>query len=405
MPGPVHRAAPSPQIPLPPRRPARAAIDPASIALHTFEVPSKKLKTETQINDWLLSEAFFRIMDFVQALNDSVVGMRIPLDPTAIVEVWDDEACRDPNPEHRKVYLSPKVQATLVLLNRVNELVESVPPREREMGRMGNVAFTDWIGLLEQSVDQFLGVLLPQELHGAVPELVPYLAQAFGNGQRRDYGSGHELTFVALLCCLDVLGFFDERDYPALVLQVFDRYLQICRTLQIKYNLEPAGSHGVWGLDDHQFLAFTFGAAQLRENPTVTIMSKPIHENTPAIPREHVLKPKSILNDDLVAAAANDYLYFGCIAHIKAVKRGPFSEHSPMLYDISAVPTWVKVNSGLLKMFVNEVLAKFPVVQHFLFGTLLPLERASTALARDSAPLAYNQQPASPGSSGPVRTT
>jgi serine/threonine-protein phosphatase 2A activator len=45
-----------------------------------------------------------------------------------------------------------------------------------------------------------------------------------------------------------------------------------------------------------------------------------------------------------------------------------------MLYDISSVPGWAKVNSGMIKMFIAEVLRKAPVVQHFYFGALFPFD-------------------------------
>lgn len=81
-----------------------------------------------------------------------------------------------------------------------------------------------------------------------------------------DYGTGHETSFALLLLCLTLVRFLqpapDEERH--VVLTVFLRYLKLCWRLQDVYRLEPAGSHGVWGLDDYHFLPFVFGSAQLK---------------------------------------------------------------------------------------------------------------------------------------------
>lgn len=183
-------------------------------------------------------------------------------------------------------------------------------------------------------------------------EVCEYFSKSFGNRTRIDYGSGHELNFVCFLVCLQKLNVITASDNENISLGVFNDYLEVMRFIQQKFWLEPAGSHGVWGLDDYHFLPFMFGSAQLIGDQYV--------------------RPMSIHDIDVVDMYKETNYYFKCIYFINKVKKTSLRWHSPMLDDISGVKKWEKVNEGLVKMYKAEVLGKLPVIQHFLFGKLLP---------------------------------
>jgi serine/threonine-protein phosphatase 2A activator len=115
--------------------------------------------------------------------------------------------------------------------------------------------------------------------------------------------------------------------------------LKVIRKLILTYTLEPAGSHGVWGLDDHSFIPYIFGSAQL---------TRPIRESEP-MPLEGSVRgaPKTadVVKPEVVDRNRNQNMYFSAIGFINDVKRGPFWEHSPILFDISGIRDgWGKIN-------------------------------------------------------------
>ncbi|THH18965.1 hypothetical protein EW146_g2111 [Bondarzewia mesenterica] len=248
-----------------------------------------------------------------------------------------------------RIHPSKAVKAVIDLLDQLDHWIDEIPPLPTPQ-RFGNLAFRTWGKRLEDRADNLLCSLLPPSFHAVIPHLRPYLLISFGSFVRMDYGTGHETAFAMLLLCLTLIRFLrpDPEEERQVVLVLFVRYLTLSWRLQDVYKLEPAGSHGVWGLDDSHFLGYIFGSAQLRDQD--------------AIPVASVLRPPLPPTN----------LYFMSIMRIHEVKHGPFHEHSSQLYSIATgVQHWAKVHSGLFKMYEAEVLGKRVVVQHIPLGGLI----------------------------------
>ncbi|CAH1643259.1 unnamed protein product [Spodoptera littoralis] len=302
---------------------------------HRFLEPEKAVKTLTDMAIWEKSEAYMEYTGFIATLNDAIKSKPLTVD------------CK----------ISDNVKRLIKMLEIIDNLIDEFPPIEQPQ-RFGNAAFRSWLSKLKLNSTLYLQDALDPSIHLAIPEVKIYLEESFGNATRIDYGTGHEMAFAMFLCCLFKVGNLVAEDNVAVVFLVFNKYLSIARKLQKIYRMEPAGSHGVWSLDDYQFIPFIWGSSQLIDQP-------------------RIYPPAKFLEDDIIDKYHNDYMFISCIKHIKEVKKGPFAEHSNQLWSISAVGSWSKINQGLIKMYKKEVLAKFPVIQHVMFGSLLPIRRFS----------------------------
>ena len=348
---------------------------------HEFVKPVKKIHDGPDVTFFLTSLAYREIVTFILRLNRSVVPRKVLQGDKTVLQTW---------PLHSPdVPFSEPVQRLRGLVQKLGRLVEEVPP-DTGPRRFGNISFRKWYGFVEQQCRPLLQELVGTDLHNAVHELGSYLLGSFGSPQRLDYGTGHELSFMAFLAGLWKVGFFAQDDAEAecrgIVIGVFEPYLDLVRLLIKTYTLEPAGSHGVWGLDDNAFLPYMFGSAQL--SPAIGEADEtPVEGSIPDAP-----EPGAIAKLALLEKEKQHNMYFSAIAFIYDVKKGPFWEHSPMLYDISGIKDgWGKINKGMIKMYNAEVLSKFPVVQHFPFGSLFKWEKDPEAKASPPTTHSSNQ--------------
>lgn len=173
---------------------------------HAFVIPAKRINEGRDVQRFLTSEAYRDIGTFVMQLNIAMCPRKSS--QSGQVETWQLDS---------PLSLSEPVRKLQELLKSIDSMIAEAPP-DTGPRRFGNVSFRKWYEILETRVRGLLQSYLPKAVLefsststdgvSVLDELTPYLLGCFGSPQRLDYGTGHELSFLAFVACIWKLGGF-----------------------------------------------------------------------------------------------------------------------------------------------------------------------------------------------------
>ena len=196
---------------------------------HNFIVPIKRINEGQDVSAFLVSYAYRDITTFLVQLNRAMFPRQEDgsnLDQPRI-KMFDSDSTH--------VAFSEPITRVKGLIEALEAMVDEVPldPGPR---RFGNVAFRKWFELARDRASSFLKAHLPATVisfphtstENSLAELEVYLLGSFGSSQRLDYGTGHELSFLAFLACIWKLGGFeaskDGKEERGIVLGIVKPY-------------------------------------------------------------------------------------------------------------------------------------------------------------------------------------
>jgi serine/threonine-protein phosphatase 2A activator len=164
---------------------------------HNFIQPTKRIHEGQDVNEFLSSRAYVDIMTFLLQLNRSLFPTKLS---DGRVQTWPINC--------EAVEYSAPVRQLQQLLSKLEAILEEAPP-DTGPRRFGNISFRKWHQIVESRASSLLEECLSAEVlqtpssepggPTAEVELLAYFLGSWGSPQRLDYGTGHELSFLAFL--------------------------------------------------------------------------------------------------------------------------------------------------------------------------------------------------------------
>lgn len=199
---------------------------------HSFAVPVKKINEAHDVPTFLSSRAYYDIMTFLLQLNIAMFPRYKPDSSGSLedIQIWELDC--------PGTLFSDTVKRIRKLLDELEKILDNVPP-DSGPRRFGNASFRKWSEVVASRATALLQQHLPAELFAthsateasAASEIESYFLGAFGSSQRLDYGTGHELSFLAFLGCIWKLGGFQRtssgEEERGIVLGIIDPYVEM----------------------------------------------------------------------------------------------------------------------------------------------------------------------------------
>ena len=278
--------------------------------------PQKLIQTRTDMDMWFRSPAKEMIVSMIKFLMRGCIGKLRPIPLTS----------------HAIQIIS--------ILDKAITIFHETPPSK------GNP-------LCSSSFPLFLSRIREANLcikNGFGKDAEIYFDNSFGSSTRKDYGTGHELNFIAFLAVLRHDNFIDDEDAPALACEILWSYWKLIREIIQVYRIPPAGSRGVWGMDDFVLLPFLVGSGQLVGNKIIT-------------PKNVFALSKNYSQENILCM---------WIEYLQETKKDLFEESCQRLIGIQEYESFSDVLDQMMVIYEKDVLSKFVIVNQFIFTNSLP---------------------------------